>query len=146
MSRELVNIEGMTSDWSEADYFADMCNAGNCSDKTNKNYQLVAKAYTKMDCPTNRFCILVKAVSDTIEIAESHDNSWFKDYSYASSTIPGAFAYVRGKDNKAIGYEACFAVPNGANGSQIEIHANWGNKGQVLGNTASTGKRGNTSR
>ncbi|GAX27590.1 hypothetical protein FisN_13Hu321 [Fistulifera solaris] len=142
MSRELVNIEGMIGDWTEDDYFADMCNAGNCSDKSKKNYQLVAKAYTKMDCPTNRFCILVKTVSDTLEIAESHDNSWFKDYSYSNSVIPGAFAYVRGKDNKAIGYEACFAVPNGAKGSQIEIHANWGNKGQVLGNTASTGKSG----
>jgi len=43
----------------------------------------------------------------------------------------------------AIGWEGCFALPENANGKEIEIHANWGNigGGATTGNTASTGKK-----
>jgi len=132
-SRELaaVVVDGNMNDWSSGDFYKNMYNAGD-PDKA-----FVAKAYTKMDCTTNKFCILVEAEAGYV-LAED-DTAWFRDDATGRDTIPGDIKFVK-VDGLVKGWEGCFTLPAEADSKKIEIHANWGTVNGPTGNTTSTGK------
>jgi len=128
-----VMVDGSANEWTDADFYKNMHNAGDVGK------DLVAKAYTRFDCCSRTVCIFAKA-EPGIKFATTE--AWFKDYTVQSAMVPNAPGIQFVKENDVVvGWEGCFALPEKADGKEVEIHANWGKISGSTGNTASTGKK-----
>ena len=140
-----IVVDGAIGDWDlEADYFADMFNAGR-NNPGWPGYAVLSTLYLRYDCETGLLCALVlDDTSDDLTPELSPDDAWMKLYGNGwannklidgdggGNTEPRAFAWVF-DDGVLVGYEACAALDQGFYG-EFEAHLNIG------GATSSTGK------
>ena len=128
-----ADIDGNDSEWGQADFVAEMHEAGNSSK------DLLSNLYMRYDCSNKTAYVLVMAVEG--QWPHRDGNAWVKLYDVASSAVLfSEFSWVSpdGVEGESLrGYEAAFSVVPGTT-YDMETHI------QIRQNrTSSTGKKAN---